>query len=182
MPGSMPEGKQFIKNFLISNDVTSILDVGPGSGNYVDLLKGVGEYANYPGGTRNNVRWEAVEIFEPYIEIFNLRNKYNFIYTSDIYDLIWIRRYDAVILGDVLEHMSYSRAVEVIKQATDHANWVILSLPIIDFPQESSWGNEHEAHVEQYSPERVRDLLAGYEIVAYYEGEVIGSYIFRKKS
>jgi hypothetical protein len=184
MPGSMPEGKQFIKDFLISKNVKRVMDVGPGSGNYVDLLSGTGEYKDYPGGNLSNVWWVGVEIFEAYITIFGLYNKYNDIIILDIFDLNWdqLDRFDVIILGDVIEHMTISRAREVIKQSAAHADWVILSLPIVDYPQGSAWGNEHEAHVEQYSIDRVRNsLLANYEIVDSYEGTVIGTYIFRKK-
>ena len=181
----MPEGKQFIKDFLLSKRIKTVLDVGPGSGNYYDLLTQSGEYRQYPGGFLDaaTIKWIAVEIWEPYITIFDLRDKYDEIIISDIYDLDWeqLGPVDVVILGDVLEHMIESKGREVIKAAVNHSNWVILSLPIIDYPQEASWGNKYEAHVEQYSPERIKTLLYPYEIVAYQEGEVMGSYIIRGK-
>jgi hypothetical protein len=172
MPGSMPEGKDFIKDFLSKQDIHSILDVGPGSGNYYDLLAPV-----FP-----DAEWSAVEIFKPYTDMFHLKDKYDLIFSCDIYDFAWeyFTGYDVVILGDVIEHMEESRGREVIKDATENATWVVLSLPIIDYPQGPSYGNVHETHVEQYSPERIRALLKDYSLVAYQEGEVIGVYIFTK--
>jgi len=180
MPGSMPEGKQFIKDFILSNNISLILDVGPGSGNYPDLMDARGEYSDYPGGSLMWVEWWAVEIYEPYIDMFGLNNKYNKIIISDIYDLDWDDlRFDLVILGDVLEHMTKERGAEVIKKAVDHSNWVILALPIVDYPQGSSYGNEHEAHISQYYPEIIKELLKDYTIVDYLEGDIIGVYIFK---
>lgn len=181
----MPEGKLFIKEFLSDKYITRILDVGPGSGNYFDLLTGAGEYANYPGrnlGRDDAVEWVAVEIFEPYLNSFKLYNKYNQIYISDIYDVSWeeLGKFSVIILGDVIEHMQESRGREVIKRAADHADWVIMSLPIIEYPQGISYGNVHETHIEQYSPHKVKSLLADYDIVASQEGDVIGVYIFRR--
>jgi len=185
MPGSMPEGKAFIKDFLINLPISRILDVGPGSGNYYDLLNGLGEYTNYTGGTLNEqVEWLAVEIFPDYVNIFNLNSKYDQIFFSDIYDLDWNTiggKVDVVILGDVLEHMSEDRGALVIHMAADYSDYVVLSLPIIDYPQGESWGNIHEAHVAQYDPLKIKKLLKGYDIIASFEGEVIGVYIFRSK-
>jgi 2-polyprenyl-3-methyl-5-hydroxy-6-metoxy-1,4-benzoquinol methylase len=187
MPGSMPEGKQFIKNFfgwyIGEEDSARVLDVGPGSGNYYDLLNNRGEYEGYPGAALSNIEWTAVEIFPNYIDFFNLHSKYSSIIISDIYDVDWeeLGWFDVVIFGDVLEHMEESRGREVIAKAVEHAGAVIISLPIVDYPQGSSYGNEHEAHIEQYTPERMRKILSEYYIIDSYEGEIIGTYIFRLK-
>jgi SAM-dependent methyltransferase len=188
MPGSMPEGKQFIKDYLMDVDtkihkIKRILDIGPGSGNYYDLMMAEGEYEKYPGGKLNSfhVEWVAVEIWEPYIEAFNLNRKYSQIIISDVNYLDWekLGYFDIIIFGDVIEHMPIWDAKEVLRKAALHSDFIVMSLPIVDFPQGASYGNEHEAHVEQYSSKRVREeLLAGFEIEASLEGEIIGVYIF----
>lgn len=182
MPGSMPEGKQFIKDYLATIPIKRILDIGPGSGNYYDLLTKRGEYRDYPGDPILGIEWVAVEIYSDYIDIFNLREKYSSILICDVYDMEWDEgiNFDVVILGDVLEHMPEYHGVEVIRRAVEHSKVVVLSLPIIDYPQGESWGNIHEAHVEQYSPQKIRAILRKYEMIDYFEGEVIGTYIFRK--
>lgn len=181
MPGSMPDGKEFIRNFFINKDIRRILDVGPGSGNYPDLFNGVGEYSKSPVEFLG-IEWIAVEIFEPYVTMFEIPRKYDRIIISDIYDVNWdtLGVFDIVILGDVLEHMDQSRGVEVIEKAVNHAAFVVLSLPIIDYPQGASYGNQHEAHVEQYTPQKIERILSPYHILASYEGDIIGAYIFRK--
>lgn len=167
----MPEGKDFIKDFLLDKNIKRILDVGPGSGNYFDLLS-----------PHIDCEWVGVEIYPLYLDMFNLRGKYSTLIFTDIYDLDWesLDRFDAIIFGDVIEHMGYSRAQEVLAKAIDYGTWLVLSLPIVEFPQGASYGNEHEAHVETYSPERVRELLAPYNLVAAFDGEIVGAYIFTK--
>lgn len=176
----MIEGKFFIKNFFLDKDIHKILDIGPGSGNYYDLFTGQGEYEHK---VKLHVEdWSAIEIWGPYIDFFHLTGKYNHIYVQDVYDTDWdkLGSFDIIIFGDVIEHMAFNRAKEAIQKASNHAKWLVLSLPIINYPQEPSYGNIYEAHVEQYSPERVKELLEGFEILAQEEGSVIGAYIFRK--
>lgn len=177
----MPEGKYFTKDFFANKTIDRVLDVGPGSGNYYDLFNGRGEYASdvtIPVG-----EWVAVEIYEPYIEYFHLNNKYSKIIISDIYDIDWeeLGNFDIVFLGDVLEHMEESRGIEVIRKSVQHALWVVISLPIVDYPQGPSYGNVHETHVEQYKPERLREILSEYDLLDSFEGEVVGVYIIKEK-
>jgi SAM-dependent methyltransferase len=176
----MPEGKQFIKDFILSHGpIKRILDVGPGSGNYHDLLTKYGEYSDYPGGTLNDVEWVGVEIWEPYLNHFSLGSKYDKIIVLDIFDFDWPDRYDIAILGDVLEHMPAIRGAAVVKQAVEHANWVIISLPIVDCPQEASYGNPYEAHIEQYNPSNLDSILKEFTVIDSYLGETIGVFILK---
>lgn len=180
MPGSMPEGKRFIRDFLLHKRIERILDVGPGSGNYYDLLNCHGEYKNWGAPDKYlGVEWVGIEIFKPYVESFNLESKYSRIIISDIYDFNWQMKFDVVFLGDVLEHMSEDRGREVIKRAVEHSTWVVISLPIVEFLQGATYGNAHEAHVEQYTPERIKKILEDYHIEAFEEGDIIGVYILK---
>ncbi len=65
MPNSYSFFKSDIKQWFIDNIPTSkrILDVGPGQGTYSDLLKDLG------------YRIDAVEVWAPYVDEFNLRAK-----------------------------------------------------------------------------------------------------------
>lgn len=171
MPGSMPEQKDFIREFLVTHGpIRRILDIGPGAGSYYDLLHDLG------------AEMIGIEIWGPYIETWNLRGKYDLIIIADINYVDWtvLGNFDVVILGDVLEHMVESKGREIVRKAAEHSNWVVISLPIVYYPQGAEYGNVHETHVEQYSSERMREFLSGYEIIDFREGEFIGAYIFRK--
>ena len=77
-----------------------ILDVGAGSGQY---------------GKNLNSKFEidALEIFRPYVEEFDLKTIYDNVIIGDIRDFD-TKGYDYVIMGDILEHLTYDEATEVL--------------------------------------------------------------------
>ena len=171
MPGSVVEGKELVKDFCIKNNIKTVLDVGPGEGTYYYALKEAGIE-----------RLDAIEIFPPYLDTYQLRSKYNAIYLGDIYDFDYdyAGPYDLVILGDVVEHMVEERGRKVIQDAVNNSRFVVVSLPIYGYAQGPACGNEHEAHVEQYSDKSFREVIKNYELLESFKGEVVGVYIFRK--
>lgn len=114
---------------------TQILDVGAGWGKYRDLL------AEYP-------YVDAVEIWRPYVEEERLRHRYRHVWTCDVVDLVgsstWHPgRYDLVVLGDVLEHLSVRDARTVLGRI----GRAIVAVPF-EYAQDEVDGNPHEAHVQ----------------------------------
>ena len=94
MPNSYDYFKQDVRQWFIDNVPLSkrILDVGPGQGTYSELLRDLG------------YRIDAVEVFAPYVDRFNLRDKYDNVYIANILNFD-VKPYDFIILGDVLEHI-----------------------------------------------------------------------------
>lgn len=129
--------KEETKKYIIQNynPNVSILDIGAGSGTYYNLL-------NFYG--YNNI--DAVEVFEPYIERFNLRKKYNQVYFGDITELdIDFEKYDLVILGDVFEHIEKEKADKLIQKI--YKQNIILSIPF-QSPQGAINDNIYEIHLQ----------------------------------
>ena len=151
MPRSLAEGKAWISHVVTGLRPKSVLDVGPGQGTYSDLLR-----ACTPGAC-----WSCVEIFAPYVGMFDLRRKYDEVHVADIRSFRWNGTFDVVILGDVLEHMVLSDALDVWHAARAHAEHVVLSIPIVEYPQGAHHGNAHEAHLEVWDHEAVMTRLAG---------------------
>ena len=133
----MIDGKAWISHEVARLRPATLLDVGPGQGTYSDLLRGV-----TPGSS-----WSCVEIFEPYVEMFELRRKYDVVHLVDIRSFSWPTRYDVVILGDVLEHLTLADALRVWASARPHARHIVLSIPIVEYPQGVHYGNIHETHL-----------------------------------
>ena len=108
MPYSFTYFKEEVKEWFIQNVPTSkrILDVGPGLGTYSNLLRSLG------------YRMDAVEIYEPYIDKYELRDKYDNVFVGDITKFD-ISDYDFIILGDVLEHIPEKEAVDLIEKIID---------------------------------------------------------------
>ena len=160
MPYSSEKGKDFIKAWATPEKrLGFIVDVGPGAGTYYDVLQPVLQ-AEW---------WTAVEIWAPYVEQFRLTQKYNEVIIADALWMDWdkLGLIDLAILGDVLEHMKYEEAATVLDALVTRSRYVIISLPIIHYPQGTEMGNPYEAHVQHY------------EVVGKYEGQVVGVYIIR---
>ena len=116
----------------------SILDVGAGFGKYRILLP---EYPNM----------DAAEVWEPYIEQEQLRDRYRHVYHADICDLAispqW-HPYDLVILGDVLEHIDRERATPLVTHLTATCREVFAIVPYC-YPQGSEHGNPWQRHLQE---------------------------------
>lgn len=138
MPFSTPVYKEETKQYLINNfDPSSkILDVGPGRGNYSILLR---EYFKHMDG---------VEIFEPYINSFGLKNIYENIWVSNIIDFDF-EYYDIIIMGDVLEHIEETQGIELVKKLYPKCNELIIAIPYE--AHQGEWGgNIYETHLQPH--------------------------------
>lgn len=171
MPYSSDEGKQELKVFLSNvNDVSSVLDIGPGAGTYFDLLS----------DTFKNARWTGIEVWKPYIERFSLSSKYDIIINDDALKIDWpsMDNYDMIIMGDVLEHMPEHDALRLINSAVAKSRLVIMSIPIITLIQGAEEGNPYETHLAYYTPQSVIEkLLKNHEILYKREYNVVGVYV-----
>jgi hypothetical protein len=172
MPGSVVEGKDMTREFCIKNDVHTVLDVGPGEATYYFALQGA-----------DITKLDGVEIFPRYISDYDLGTKYNDIFVGDIYNFDWEahERYDLVILGDIIEHMIEERGRKVIADAVKYAKFVVVSLPIYGWEQGEACGNIYEAHVEQYTHDRMLDVLKDYEMLDFLVGAQVGVYFFKER-
>jgi hypothetical protein len=84
--------------------------------------------------------------------------------------------YDLVILGDILEHMSESDAINLWDKISKQAKYAIISIPIIHYHQDAINGNPYEVHVEEdWTVERVLEKFS--HIVEHKKFEVTGTFI-----
>ena len=143
----------------------TVLDIGPGSGVYGRIVRDVAPSARLVG----------VEAWAPYVDEFWLRDVYDEVIVGDARELSnW--NYDLVIFGDVLEHMSEADASLLWAKAASARCRVLMSIPIIHYPQCAEHGNPFEVHVvDDWSHERVLDTFSG--IVDYECYAVTGAYL-----
>ena len=152
MPSSMDEGKDWMREQIRRLDPVQVLDIGPGQGTYFDLAARVGQ------------RWEALEIWEPYIERYALRERYARVVVEDVRQHDWtLDSWDIVIFGDVVEHMTRADALAVWDAALAHSAYLLLSIPIVDCPQGAAEGNPFEVHVETWTHEQCLALPGVFE-------------------
>ena len=170
MPYSSDSGKKFVDRALLRLQThlgdkffnhKTVLDIGAGSGTYSKLY-GTSLLA------RPRFKWTAVEIWEPYVEKFALREKYDTVEITDA--LSFFKKntefFDIVFVGDVAEHMTKKQAQELVMMAQQVSHIVIMSIPIIHYPQDEFEGNPYEAHVkDDWSTEEV---LSSFDHIVHY--------------
>ena len=159
MPYSSISGKAFtarlLHNLSLRYTFKTILDIGVGSGTYSNLYRNrLNPYTNFL-----HEIWTGVEVWKPYIEMFDLGSKYDHLILEDVrtvFDdgggLVTEHRqrfsYDLAFIGDVLEHMTKDEAVTLFAQVTSCSKYTIISIPIVHYPQDEYLGNPYEKHVK----------------------------------
>lgn len=114
---------------------SSVLDIGPLDGRWRDYLKDHFKHM------------DAVEAFEPYVEQYGLRDKYDNVFISDINDFEF-EHYDLIIMGDVLEHIETEKAQALVKRIIPKCNQFIVIVPF-EFSQDEIDNNEFQAHKQE---------------------------------
>lgn len=123
------EISQYIRDRILPTE--KILDVGAGWGKYRFLLP---EY-----------EMDAVEVHAPYVEQNRLRSYYRKIFINNIIDLELKDSYGAIILGDVLEHIEATQAVQLIDRLSELTPCLCVATPY-EMEQEAVEGNKYEEH------------------------------------
>ena len=136
MPYSYLDYKFEVRIFFEKNipSKSKVLDVGPGVGTYWALFKNL-EY-----------KMDCVEIFEPYVERYGLREKYEHVYVANIMEFDF-SEYDCVLLGDILEHLSVKDGQKLMERITKNGQKSLVAVPYL-FEQGESEGNIYEAHLQ----------------------------------
>lgn len=173
-------GKLQIVDWFKENQssINSILDIGAGRGTYIKLIKEDNKLCI-------NSTWVAIEAWTPYIQNFKLKEKYDRVINQDVRTLDWsqFKKLDVTIAGDVLEHMSKSDAVALVNNILNNSNFLIISIPIVHFPQDEIEGNPFEVHVkDDWSHEEILETWGQYIINSFRKGtkSKIGVYWLKK--
>jgi cyclopropane fatty-acyl-phospholipid synthase-like methyltransferase len=171
MGNSDPENKPWTINKIVELNPKTVLDIGPGKGIYLDLIR---------RDLGDSVIVDAVEVWQPYVDEFDLHSRYNHVEVQDIRDYEFNKEYDLIIFGDILEHMSEKDAVEVWKKVSKASRYAIISIPIIHYHQDAANGNPYEIHVEEdWNSERVLRCFNG--IVEHQEFPITGVFVAKFK-
>ena len=160
------ESKPLVMHWIKKINPTSVLDVGVGVGTYSILMR------------QENIfipKIDGIEVWEPYIEKYDLNSKYNNIFNVDARE--WKNwKYDLVIFGDVLEHMSKKEALAIWKKVSKNAKYAIISIPIIHCPQGDAENNPFEEHIkDDWTTKEVLESFSN--IIDYHNFSVVGVYL-----
>ncbi len=161
------EAMEIMKSRILRQPNVRILDIGCGWGKWGRMFNGV-------------ACCDGVEIWLPYIEEFNLKAIYRNVYNEDICDFHFEPDiYDVVIFGDILEHLDYQKAIDVISRLKTLVKEIYLIIPISIYEQGEVFGNPYEAHLYQWNDKEIQDVL-GFILLHKgntAEGATIGTYV-----
>jgi len=136
MPNSTGFFKKQTIEFIKRNFPTDakILDIGAGSGTWPILMP---EYTNFHG----------IEIFEPYVRDFHLSELYVTITTGNAVEqpAEFFQGYDFIMMGDVIEHMSYEDARTLLDKIPKETT-ACIGVPW--GPQGVHFDNIYEIHIQ----------------------------------
>ncbi|SLH42859.1 class I SAM-dependent methyltransferase [Mycobacteroides abscessus] len=167
MPRSHPEGRDWATERIAATTAPVIIDIGCGEGTYSDLAR----------GWRPEARWIGLEVHLPYVQTYDLTRKYDEIVVTDLRGYIFPREPFVLLAGDVIEHMDRIDAEIFLNRAMECADEIMVSVPIIDYPQHAHEGNCYEEHLDQWTFEEMAAQLPGCES---WRGEVVGRYWWKR--
>ena len=150
---SYQEGKEEIVAWVKEHfrQGATCLDVGACDGRWFYLL---GDY----------LTMDAVEIYEPNIMKYSLYGKYRNVWPGDIADYKY-DKYDLIIFGDVIEHMTVRQAQKVLRYARPRCRDMIIAVPFL-YEQGEAYGNKWERHIQDdLTPELFDERYPGYQMI-----------------
>ena len=169
MPYSAGENAEFVGTFLKGLGPETIIDIGPGAGFYADIAR-----------KNTDAHLTGIEVFDPYVKMFNLNDKYDRVITADVRDVGGFKA-DVVIAGDILEHLSELDMTIVVERMLEDCKYLIISVPIVHYPQDHSHDNEFEKHLQEDLNKDELVRLFG-EPYLYKEYGVTGTFIYKGKN
>lgn len=149
MPFSARENRTWARSQVVAARPRLVLDIGPGEGAYAMLLR-----PRLPG-----TAFHGIEVWEPYVEKYDLLTKYDAVTVGDVRTFDFPRGDYTVIMGDVLEHMPEDDGRAVVATIKARAKHLLLSVPIRHREQGATFGNPYERHVRHWHLDELRDLM-----------------------
>lgn len=152
MPTSQHNQLNEIVNLIILANPKSILDIGVGFGKYGFLAR---EYLELQDGRQKYRDWgrtiDGIEAFKGYkTPVYDFI--YDKVYFGNALKIIpkLRKRYDLILLIDVLEHFSRKDGVKLLRECGRHGRNVIVSTPKKVIRRKDAFGNQFEAHKSQW--------------------------------
>ena len=139
-----------------------ILDVGAGEGTYLPFLQ---DYFS-------NI--EAVEVFKPNIDNYDLENRYKKVYNVNIIDFKY-DHYDIIIFGDIIEHLEIKEAQMVLEYAYNRCKEMVVAVPYMN-KQGIEENNIYEIHKQDDLTDNIMKERYPY-LKNVFKNEIYGYYI-----
>ena len=149
MPFSATEFDSEIELYFRLIRHESVVDIGPGEGKYGRMLRRV----------RPDIKLIGVELDADYVEQYKLRDLYDEVWVSDAAELMNDpdRTFDAVIIGDCIEHMRKSIGLDLLNFLVYRSKLITVKFPL-QIPQNAWQGHKSEAHLSVWSEHDFRGM------------------------
>lgn len=156
-------------------DINRVLDVGAGQGIWSILLRQPEQY------------WTAIEVFYPYAKMFDLREKYDQIFVTDVRYVDFMKIgmwWDLTILADVLEHMLKEQAKDVITELLTRSKYLLISVPVQHNSQHAGdEGNDFETHLDHWTDAEMGKFIGEFhethQVINHVVGEISAYYLVK---
>lgn len=141
------ENKHLVRAWIDDLNPKTVLDIGAGVGTYAIMCWKPGQY------------WVALEVFEPYIEMFNLQGKYDEVWIDDAREAVY-HDFELIIAADMLEHMKKQEAIDLLNKLFTHCEYLIICFPVVHNDQHAGdEGNAYETHVDHWTADEMSNFL-----------------------
>ena len=143
-----------------SKEAFNILDVGACDGKWADFIQSA---ASRQEGLPA-IRIDAVEAWKPNADA--IVDKYDHVYNITMQAFEYRKdRYDCIIFGDVIEHMTVEDAQKVLEYARERCKEIIVGVPF-RYPQGAIYGNPYEIHIQDdLTFENFQERYPGFELL-----------------
>jgi hypothetical protein len=151
MPFSADVFDQWIASLVGLLQPATVCDIGPGAGKYGRLVRAQATRDGFP------THLTALEIDPTYVETYRLGDIYDAVIVDDATNLIATprTRFDLVIIGDCIEHIRKSAAVDLLNFLVYRTGYICLVVP--EAHVQDDWeGHAAEAHISTWSAEDFR--------------------------
>jgi hypothetical protein len=155
-----------IVGLILKVNPMTLLDIGIGFGKYgvlareyLELWDGRGEYDSWKRGI------DGIEVFKGYHNpIYSWA--YNEVFFGDALEILpeLNRRYDLVLMVDVLEHFTRDDGAALLTECKRVAKNVLISTPRVVSPQGEAFGNPKEAHVSGWTANDLKSFGTRYVV------------------
>lgn len=139
----MPTSSSDLKEAIFEHIRTVVLEQLPKRYKILDVGPGMGTY----GMSLSDLNIDALEIYEPYVKQYNIKQYYKNVFIGDILKFDY-DDYDYIILGDVLEHIPVKDAKKLIQDITSKGIKCLVAVPFL-CPQDAVHGVESEIHHQE---------------------------------
>lgn len=165
MPTSHPGQIGSVVSLMMLARPASLLDIGIGFGKYGFLAREYLELWDGQDYGSRRVRIEGVEAFPGYVTGLQ-KLIYDEIHLGDALEVLpgLTRRFDLLILVDVLEHFDLEGGMRLLALCRERAENILVSVPREVKPQGAAFGNEYETHRYQWTRAHLRCLRPLFEV------------------